>query len=137
MGAVLKFAQARSASPTIEQIALKEVLRNISPNYLKKVKEEYRKRRDILVEGLKKIEGVELHTPEGAFYSIIGLPINNSEKFAKWLLTDFSHQNETVFVAPAAGFYATPGKGNNEVRLAYIIEQKNLLRALDLLKIAI
>jgi aspartate aminotransferase len=101
------------------------------------VHDEYIKRRDVLYEGLKKIPGVVMPKPEGAFYSIVGLPVSNAEDFCQWLLTDFRSDNETVMLAPAAGFYATAGKGENEVRIAYVINTRDLKKSLQIIESAL
>lgn len=136
VGTAIKFGMARLSVATIEQRALIPVLEN-AQKLIPPVVEEYRKRRDVVHEGLQAIEGVVVAKPEGAFYIICGLPVDDSEVFAKWMIEEFTHQNETVLVAPAPGFYATPGKGTTEIRIAYVLNAEELKRALELLKIAI
>ncbi len=132
MEGVLRIAQGRLSAGFIDQkIASK--LTEVPQTYIDDVQKEYTKRRDILYEGLKKIPGVIIPKPEGAFYTIVGLPVENAEKFATWLLTDFRLNNETVMLAPAEGFYASPGKGKNEVRLAYVLNTNSLKRCIDIL----
>jgi aspartate aminotransferase len=98
---------------------------------------EYQKRRDILFEGLSSIPGVLLRKPEGAFYFVARLPIDDAEEFARWLLAEFSHEGATVMVAPAPGFYATPGLGRDEVRIAYVLNTDDLRKSVDVLAHAI
>lgn len=142
VSAALKFAQARLSSPTLGQIGLIPLITETQKFVLPAV-EEYRKRRDVVYNGLKAIPGVTVAKPEGAFYVIAGLPLydNDAEKFAAFMIGEFSAQGvngpETVFVAPAPGFYATPGKGKNEIRIAYVLEVPLLERVLALLKEAI
>lgn len=133
---VLKYGQARlSAGEIDQQIAAKLAL--VPPNYFKLVKQEYQKRRDIVHEWLKKIKGAVFFKPEGAFYNIVKLPVNNAEKFCHWLLSDFRHQNSTVMLTPANGFYLSRNKGFKEVRIAYVINQKDLKKAMVILKKAV
>lgn len=136
MTTAMKFAQARLSPPTFAQIAAEAAL-NTPDSYFEEVNEEYTQRRNLLVEGLKNIPGVNVAKPKGAFYCIAELPVKNADDFAKWLLEDFEHENETVMVAPAAGFYSTPNTGMNQVRIAYVLKKENLTRALDILKIAL
>ncbi len=136
IAAVMKFAQARLSPPTFEQIASEAALET-PQSYFDDVIEEYTSRRNLLIEGLKQIEGVKVAVPKGAFYCIAELPIDNADKFAKWLLEDFQLDNETVMVAPAAGFYSTPNTGMNQVRIAYVLKQENLKKAINILKVAL
>jgi aspartate aminotransferase len=106
-------------------------------SYFEAVRAEYIKRRDFLIEALNKIEGVYSPMPMGAFYTIASLPIDDSDKFAQWLLEDFQYEGQTVMVAPAAGFYATRGKGTNEVRIAYVLKIDDLKAAMKCLEIAL
>ncbi len=131
--AALKFAQARLCPPTLEQMGALAAYR-MKKDYFKPVREEYQKRRDILFNGLKDIPGIIMFKPGGAFYIVVKLPIKNAEHFAQWMLTDFQMDNETVMVAPAQGFYATPGKGLNEIRIAYVLKEEDLIRALKVLR---
>ena len=121
----LKFAQARLSPPTLAQIASEAAL-DTPQSYFDDVKEEYVKRRNTLIEELEKIEGVKVAKPNGAFYCIVELPVKNSDDFAKWLLQSFDYQNNTVMVAPAAGFYSTPGVGLNQIRIAYVLNEESL-----------
>lgn len=131
--AVLKFAQARLCPPSIEQRAALAAYR-MGRDYFIPVREEYQKRREILYEGLKDIPGIVLHKPQGAFYIIVKLPIKDCEHFVEWMLTDFEMDGETVMVAPAQGFYSTPGKGLDEVRMAYVLKEQDLRRAITVFK---
>ncbi|HUF18777.1 MAG TPA: pyridoxal phosphate-dependent aminotransferase [Thermoanaerobaculia bacterium] len=131
--ACMKMAQARlSASGIAQRIALGA--RNLPPDYTQTVISEYQMRRDILFEGLRSMPGVFLTRPEGAFYCVARLPVRDSDDFAEWLLRDFQHEGATILLAPAAGFYATPGLGMNEVRIAYVLDEKALRNALDVLR---
>ena len=121
----LKFAQARLSPPTIAQVVSEAAL-DTPQNYFDAVKEEYVKRRNTLIEALEKIEGVKVAKPSGAFYCIAELPVKNSDDFARWLLESFDYQNSTVMVAPAAGFYSTPGVGLNQIRIAYVLNEESL-----------
>lgn len=136
MAGVLRIAQGRLSSGLIDQLMASK-LTEVEKKYFTEVKKEYQKRRDVLYQGLKKIPGVFLEKPEGAFYTIVGLPIEDSEDFCKWLLTDFRYKNSTVMLAPASGFYATPGLGKNEVRIAYVINSKYLRKSIEILKRAL
>jgi aspartate aminotransferase len=136
MAGVLRLAQGRLSSGIIDQrVAAK--LTEVPESWMEKTHKEWEKRRDVLYEGLRKIPGVTIPKPEGAFYSIVGLPVADSEDFCKWLLTDFRDKNETVMVAPAAGFYASRGLGKNEVRVAYVLNTTDLARCVELLKKAL
>ncbi len=131
--ALLRFAQARLCPPSLEQKGALAAYR-MPRDYFQPVKEEYQRRRDILYEGLKRIPGVVLQKPQGAFYMTVKLPIKDSEHFVGWMLTDFNLENETVMVAPASGFYSTPGKGRDEIRLAYVLKEKDLKRGLEVFR---
>lgn len=132
----LKFAQARLSPPTLAQIASEAALET-PDSYFEEVIEEYVGRRNMLIEALDKIEGVKVARPNGAFYCIAELPITDADDFAQWLLEDFRINNETVMVAPAAGFYASPGLGKNQIRIAYVLEKDSLKRAVHILKEAL
>jgi aspartate aminotransferase len=136
VSSALKFAQARLSVASIEQLALIPLLENPA-QYTKPIVEEFRKRRDVVIEGLKSITGVIFYKPEGAFYITIGLPVQDSEHFSKWLIEEYEDEHETILLAPAQGFYATPGKGNNEVRLAFMLKTDDLKRSLIILKKAL
>ncbi|MCM4153831.1 pyridoxal phosphate-dependent aminotransferase [Arenibacter sp. N53] len=132
----LKFGQARLSPPTYAQIASEAAL-DTPQSYFDDVKKEYEERRNILITELNKIEGAVVAKPQGAFYCIVELPIENADTFAKWLLEDFNLDGETVMVAPAAGFYATDGLGTNQIRIAYVLEKEELKRAVHILKEAL
>jgi aspartate aminotransferase len=132
----LKFAQARLSPPTLGQIA-GELALETPQSYFDAVQEEYQTRRDLLVDGLNKIDGVKCPKPGGAFYAVARLPIDNSDKFCQWILEEFEHNGATLMMAPATGFYATPGLGNNEVRLAYVLEADALKKSVEILEKAL
>ena len=136
MAAVMKFAQARLSPPTFGQIAGEAALKT-DISYFEEVSAEYVSRRDLLVEGLNKIEGVFCPKPTGAFYAIAELPVDNADKFAQWLLEDFELDGETIMIAPAAGFYATPNIGTNQVRIAYVLNKKSLQKSITILDAAL
>ncbi|WP_419212323.1 pyridoxal phosphate-dependent aminotransferase [Maribacter sp. X9] len=128
----LKFAQARLSPPTYAQIASEAAL-DTPDSYFKEVNTEYEARRNLLLSELEKIEGIKIARPQGAFYCIVELPIKDADHFAQWLLEEFRVDNETVMVAPAAGFYATEGLGSNQIRIAYVLDQDSLKRAVYIL----
>ncbi|WP_286814669.1 MULTISPECIES: pyridoxal phosphate-dependent aminotransferase [unclassified Maribacter] len=132
----LKFAQARLSPPTYAQIASEAAL-DTPDSYFAEVKEEYVARRNLLITELEKIEGIKIAKPKGAFYCIAELPIEDADHFAQWLLEDFSLNNETVMVAPAAGFYATKGLGKKQIRIAYVLDKESLKRAVHILSEAL
>lgn len=132
MQTAIKFAQARLSPPTLAQIASEAAL-DTPESYFEEVINEYVSRRNFLVSELKKIEGVKVANPSGAFYCIAELPINDADKFAQWLLEDFNVDGQTVMVAPAAGFYATDGLGKNQIRIAYVLEINKLKNAVAIL----
>ena len=132
----MKFAQARLSPPTFGQIAGEAAL-NTPQSYFDKVSAEYVSRRNLLIEGLNKIKGVICPKPKGAFYAIAQLPIDDADKFSQWLLQDFDLNGETVMLAPAAGFYSTPNKGTNQVRIAYVLNKKSLQKAIACLDAAL
>lgn len=134
--AALKFAQAR-LSPSLEGQIASEAAVDTPDSYFLAVTEEYTARRDTLVNGLNQIEGVFCPNPGGAFYVVAKLPIDNADAFCQWMLESFSYENETVMMAPATGFYSTPGAGVNEVRLAYVLNRDDLKRALRCLEEAL
>lgn len=133
---VLKFAQARLSPPTYAQIASEAAL-STPQSYFEDVKKEYIARRDTLIAELNKIKGITVATPKGAFYCIVELPVKNSDHFAQWLLESFSVDNETVMVAPAGGFYSTPGIGLNQIRIAYVLKKEHLIKAVNIIKEAL
>ena len=132
----LKFAQARLSPPTFAQMAAEAAL-DTPNNYFEAVNREYAERRNILLEELKKIEGIKWGRPQGAFYCIVELPIADADDFSRWLLEDFNLNGETVMVAPGAGFYATEGLGKNQIRIAYVLEKESLKRAVQILNVAL
>ncbi|HIA10657.1 MAG TPA: pyridoxal phosphate-dependent aminotransferase [Flavobacteriales bacterium] len=136
MSTVLKYAQARLSPPSFGQIAAEAALATPA-SYFEEVKDEYVKRRDLVVEALNKMEGVFCPEPSGAFYVIARLPIDDCDKFCQWLLEDFSHEGKTVMLAPASGFYATAGLGIDEVRIAYVLNTESLTQAMEALEIAL
>ncbi|MCC7051112.1 MAG: pyridoxal phosphate-dependent aminotransferase [Bacteroidia bacterium] len=136
MDAALKFAQARLSPPTFGQVAAEAAIDTPS-EYFIKVKQEYTKRRDLVVERLNKMKGVFCPKPSGAFYCIASLPIDDADVFCQWLLEKFNHNNQTVMLAPATGFYSTPGAGKNEVRIAYVLNLDALNKAMDCLEAAL
>ncbi|MEG1388178.1 MAG: pyridoxal phosphate-dependent aminotransferase, partial [Algoriella sp.] len=136
MKAAMLFAQARLSPVEISQYIATLAHRNVG-TYFEDCRTEYMKRRDTLVAGLNKIPGVVCPNPKGAFYCMIQLPVDNAEKFAIWLLESFSSNGETVMLAPGAGFYSTPNSGIQEVRLAYVLKEEDLIRSVELLKEAL
>jgi aspartate aminotransferase len=136
MQVAMKFAQARLSPPTLGQIASEAAIET-PKSYFEEVINEYKDRRDTLVAKLKEIEGVKVAEPKGAFYIIAELPVDNTDKFAQWLLEEFNDNNETVMVAPASGFYSTKGQGTRQIRMAYVLKKENLIRSAELLKLAI
>jgi len=133
---VLKYAQARLSPPTYALIASEAAL-DTPQSYFTDVIDEYEERRDTLISELLKIDGVKVPKPKGAFYCIAELPIKDSDHFAQWVLESFNHNNETVMVAPASGFYSTKGSGKNQVRIAYVLKKEDLIRAVEIIKLAL
>ena len=133
---ILKFAQARLSPPTYALLASEAAL-DTPDQYFNEVIEEYVTRRNVLVDELEKIEGVTVAKPNGAFYCIVELPVEDSDVFAQWLLEDFRLNNETIMVAPAAGFYSTEGLGKNQVRIAYVLNKEDLRTSVAILKAAL
>jgi aspartate aminotransferase len=127
-----KFGMARLSVATVEQLALVPLLSS-PEQYTKPIADEFRRRRDLVYEGLKQIDGVTFYKPEGAFYIVIGLPVKDSEHFSRWLIEEYEYEKETVLLAPAQGFYATHGKGLNEVRLAFMLNAESLQRSLTII----
>jgi aspartate aminotransferase len=134
--AVMKFSQARLSPPTLEQIAAEAAL-SLPSNYFDATRAEYKKRRDTLMDRLHKMDGVYCQSPQGAFYAMAKLPMADSDHFCKWLLTDFRENNATIMLAPASGFYTSPGLGKNEVRLAYVLNEQEINKAMDCLEAAL
>lgn len=136
MATAMKFAQARLSPPTYAQIASEAALET-PQSYFDEVITEYKDRRDTLVNELNKIPGVTVAVPKGAFYCIAKLPVKNADNFAQWLLESYDFNGETVMVAPAAGFYSTPGVGLDEVRIAYVLKKEDLIKSVQILKEAL
>jgi aspartate aminotransferase len=136
ISSALKFAQARLSPPGLGQI-VGEASIDTPDSYFKEVNREYTARRDYMVEALNKIPGVYCPKPKGAFYTVVKLPVNDTDKFAQWLLEEFEYKNQTVMVAPASGFYSTPGSGKNEVRIAYVLKIEDLKNAMLVLEEAL
>ena len=134
--ATMKFAQARLSPPSFAQIAGEAAI-DLPADYFDGIKQEYTDRRDLMVKMLNEIPGVYCPNPGGAFYAIARLPIDDADKFCQWLLESFAHENQTVMLAPATGFYATKGLGKNEVRLAYVLNKQDLQKAMECLKVAL
>jgi len=132
LSTALKFAQARLSPPGLGQIAAEASI-DTPPEYFREVNREYTERRNYMVEALNKIPGVYCPEPKGAFYTVVRLPVDDSDKFAQWLLEEFEYMNQTVMVAPASGFYSTPGLGKNEVRIAYVLKIDDLKKAIEVL----
>lgn len=136
IGTAMKFAQARLSPPTFAQIASEAAL-EAPESYYKDNIAKYKARRDTLVTALREIPGVKVGKPKGAFYCIAELPIEDADHFAKWLLDEFDVNNETLMIAPAAGFYSSPNQGKNQVRIAYVLNRRDLLKATNILKLAL
>lgn len=136
IAAIRKLATGRLAVSTLEQVGT-EALYRMENDYLAEVNKEYNERRDLTYELLSQIEGVVAYKSEGAFYTIAGLPVEDADDFAQWLLTDFSHDNETLMIAPASGFYNEEGRGKNEARIAFAVSQDDIRRAMELLEMAL
>ena len=136
LNSVLKMAVSRLSAGLIDQVAA-SVVNEVPESFTKNMQNEFKSRRDLLYSELKTIPGITVSLPEGAFYIMAGLPVKDAESFCIWLLKEFRDNNETVMFAPGAGFYATPGKGLNEVRIAYVLNKKELKRSMELLKLAL
>ena len=136
MEALIKFAQARLCPPAVEQIGALAAYR-MDPSYFNPIREEYQKRRDVMFDALNRIEGVLLKKPRGAFYMIAKLKVKNADDFAQWLLTDFSLDGGSVMIAPGDGFYGTPGRGLDEVRLAYVLNCGDIEKAMRIFQAAL
>lgn len=136
MATAMKFAQARLSPPTFAQIASEAAL-NTPASYFDEVKEEYVGRRDLLVKALNNIDGVICPNPSGAFYCVAQIPVKDADHFCEWILSDYSYKGKTLMMAPASGFYSTPGNGKNEVRLAYVLQKELLTEAAEILQNAL
>ncbi len=128
----LKFAQARLSPPSLGQLAGEAALET-PPEYFREVTAEYIERRNFMVKALNDMPGVVCPTPRGAFYTVVHLPVDDTDRFAQWILSDFEYKNQTVMMAPASGFYSTPGLGKQEVRIAYVLKKEDLARAMETL----
>ena len=133
---IMKFCQARLAAPTVEQYAVASLMK-ADKEYFKSIKEIYNRRRNIIVNSLNNIEGVTCSAPKGAIYAFAKLPIDSSEEFCKWLLTDFRYDNSTVMLAPGEGFYATEGMGKQEVRFSFCVGEEDIEKAMKVLEEAL
>ena len=133
---VLKFAQSRLSPPTYAQIASEAALET-PQSYFQEINAKYVSRRNLLIHELKKIDGLKVATPKGAFYCIVELPIEDASDFAQWMLEKFNFNNETIMVAPAEGFYSTEGLGKNQIRIAYVLNEKDLKTSTYILKQAL
>lgn len=136
LNSALRFAQARLCPPAIAQIAAEAAI-DTPQSYFDAVSKEYTERRDIVVNALNKMDGVFCPNPGGAFYAVVRLPIDDSDKFCQWMLESFSYEGQTVMMAPATGFYSTPGAGKNEVRIAYVLKKDDLVNAMKCLEEAL
>ncbi len=136
MAHAMKYAQTRLSVPTLDQLAA-AALYSVEGDYFAAVREEYKRRRDTVMAKLDKIPGVVCKCPKGAFYAMAALPVDDAERFQQWLLEEFDDNGDTVMFAPGASMYATPGKGINEIRIAYVLKQEDLERAMDLLALGI
>ncbi|MBN1339499.1 MAG: pyridoxal phosphate-dependent aminotransferase [Bacteroidales bacterium] len=136
MATAMKFAQARLSPPTLGQVAAEAALET-PDSYFDKVLKEYHARRNVVVSSINNIKGAFCPNPKGAFYVVARLPVDNSDKFCQWLLEDFSWENQTVLLAPATGFYATPGKGTDEIRISYVLNVNDLKMAMNCLEEAL
>ena len=133
LNTAMKFAQARLSPPSLAQIASTAAL-DTGKDYFEKIIEEYNKRRVVLIKGLKDIPGVKVSEPKGAFYCVAELPVDDSEDFAKWLLESYNLNKKTIMIAPAGGFYSTANTGNNQVRIAYVLNENDLKDSIEILK---
>ena len=133
---VMKFCQARLSPPLLGQIVAEASIEG-TEDYARECFDEYKARRDFFIKGLNEIPGMHSPMPEGAFYTVASLPVEDAEDFCKWLLSDFRLNGETVMMAPAAGFYSTPGLGKNQVRMAYVLQKEDLAKSLDILRAAL
>ena len=136
LNTAMKFAQARLSPPSLAQIASTAAL-DTGKDYFEKIIKEYNKRRVVLIKGLKDIPGVKVSEPKGAFYCVAELPVDDSENFAKWLLESYNLNKKTIMIAPAGGFYSTPNAGNNQVRIAYVLNENDLKDSIEILKIGL
>lgn len=136
LNAAMKYAQARLSPPTFGQVAGEAAL-DTPLSYFEEIVEEYQERRDVCIKGINNIEGAYCPTPKGAFYLVAHLPIDDSERFCKWMLTDYNYNGKTVMMAPASGFYSSAGRGMQEVRISYCLKKNDLEEAMMILKEAL
>ena len=136
MAHAMKYAQCRLSVPTLDQVA-SAALYDVGPEYFAAVREEYKRRRDTVMQKLQAIPGVVCECPKGAFYVMAALPVDDADAFQRWLLEEFQDNGDTVMFAPGEPFYATPGRGRSEIRIAYVLKQEDLERAMDLLALGI
>ena len=136
MAHAMKYAQCRLSVPTLDQVAA-AALYDVGPEYFAAVREEYKRRRDTVMQKLQAIPGVVCECPKGAFYVMAALPVDDADVFQRWLLEEFQDNGDTVMFAPGEPFYATPGRGRSEIRIAYVLKQGDLERAMDLLALGI
>lgn len=136
LAAALRMGQARLSPPYLAQVAAQGAM-DAPADYFRRVNQEYTLRRDFLVDALNRIPGVYCPKPRGAFYAVVRLPVDNAERFAQWMLEEFQYKGQTVMLAPASGFYATPNKGQNEVRVAYVLKKEDLAAAVECLEQAL
>ena len=137
MAHAMKICQGRLCAATLDQVGAAALYRSMTPAYYEDLRAEYQRRRDAVVEGLSKIPSVQFNSPEGAFYLMVTLPVDDAEKLQYFLLQEFEDHGETVMYAPGEGFYATPGKGRNEIRIAYVTNPAELRRSVELLGLGI
>lgn len=137
MAQAMKICQGRLCAATLDQVGAAALYRTMTPEYYVNLRAEYQRRRDAVVEGLSKIPGARFNSPEGAFYLMVTLPVDDAEKLQYFLLEEFEDHGETVMYAPGEGFYATPGKGRNEIRIAYVTNPEDLTRSIELLGLGI
>ena len=137
MAHAMKICQGRLCAATLDQVGAAALYRSMTPAYYEDLRAEYQRRRDAVVEGLSKIPGVQFNSPEGAFYLMVTLPVDDAEKLQYFLLEEFEDHGETVMYAPGEGFYATPGKGRNEIRIAYVTNPAELRRSVELLALGV
>ncbi len=133
---ILKFGQARLCPPSVDQQAAEAAV-DTPDSYFSEVITEYTKRRNTAYRELSAIPGVTVPMPKGAFYMVVGLPVDDADDFARWLLSDFRHNNETAMVAPASGFYATPGLGKNQIRIAYVLKEEDIVKAVNIIRLGL
>lgn len=137
LGAVTRLAQTRLAAPSIEQWAAARLLSSISTEWIRAVRDEYQDRRDVAIQELRKIPDAKIHTPLGAFYTVIELPVSNADDFARFLLEEFQHNGYTTFITPATGFYVSSGVGNGQFRLAFVVKGSSLVEAITAINLGL